>query len=156
MGISHLGGDIEINLTKVTKVTKTLQDKSAPSLPAYGYRLDTSRTGEARSIIIIIIIIIIYKTGKSPVDGVNGVMASPEKLVSDANDGIDAILDSFTGDVCVDCGLPIIDGSVLWWRGRDRVCRRCWKTRKLREEHPTYAEDPDLPDVEGDEAEEVG
>ena len=27
MGISHLGGDIEINLTNMTKVTKNLQEK---------------------------------------------------------------------------------------------------------------------------------
>ena len=86
----------------------------------------------------------IYETGKSPEDIVNSV-----SRVSGANaiNATNTTLRNFTGDNCIDCGQPIIDGSALWWKGKDRVCRSCWKTRKLKEEHPAYAEDPSLNDV---------
>lgn len=39
-------------------------------------------------------------------------------------------LSSFIRDVCVDCSLPITDGSNILWDGEDRVCFRCAQFRK--------------------------
>jgi hypothetical protein len=44
-------------------------------------------------------------------------------------------------DKCVDCGHPILDGSDIMWADAGRVCRSCYVTRKLKQEHPAYAED---------------
>jgi len=57
--------------------------------------------------------------------------------------------DSSEKELCVDCKRPIIDGSALWWKGTERVCRSCWRTRKLKEDHPAY-KDPILDPVDTD------
>jgi len=55
-------------------------------------------------------------------------------------------------DKCVDCDQPILDGSNIMIAEAGRVCRSCYTTRKLKQEHPAYTENPGPVDDEGEEA----
>jgi hypothetical protein len=114
-----------------------------PSLSALGYTVEVERTGARR-------LIRLSRTGITLKSDVNVDMTSQK---DDINDDIDNTSQSFTGapQICADCGQPIIDGSALWWMGKDRVCRKCWKTRKLKAEHLAYTEVPG-PEPAGEEA----
>ena len=114
-----------------------------PSLSALGYTVEVERTGARR-------LIRLSRTGKTLKSDVNVDMTSQK---DDINDDIDNTSQSFTGtpQICVDCQQPIIDGSALWWKDEDRVCRKCWKTRKLKAEHLAFR-DPSPVSVNPEEA----
>jgi len=52
-------------------------------------------------------------------------------------------------EICADCRKPIIDGSTILWKGVDRICSECARTRKFNEK----TRDPGPVGVDAEEAE---